>query len=115
MSASTGVDYVPIPEMDNPSQDKRRSARIPCRVPVTLRSTDGRDIQAICLDVNQDGIGIETYNQLAVGQRLELLVPKGNGDVKTVPMLVMFRMKTHFGLSALAAHEHVLDLIPTQG
>jgi hypothetical protein len=113
MSPTRSLDCVPLPEMDAKHQNRRRSARVYCRVPVTLRSSDGRDIQATCLDVNHNGIGIETHNQLAVGQRLQLLVPK-NGDVKAVPMLVMFRMNTHYGLSALDAYEHVLDLIPTQ-
>jgi hypothetical protein len=99
--------------MDQQQQNRRRSHRVFCRVPVTLRSTDGRDISAICLDVNQNGVGIETHNQLAVGQRLQLLVPHKNGEISPVPMLVMFRMNTHYGLSALDAYEQVLDLIPT--
>ncbi|MGZ4787284.1 MAG: PilZ domain-containing protein [Terriglobales bacterium] len=100
--------------MDETQQDRRRAPRVSCRVPVTLRSSDGRDIAAVCLDINQNGVGIETHNQLTVGQRLQLLVPKKDGDVTPVPMLVMFRMNTHYGLSALDAQERVLDLIPTQ-
>jgi len=108
------LDCAPLPEMDHPRKDKRRSPRVFCRVPVTLRSTDGRDISAVCLDVNRNGVGIETHSRLAVGQRLELLVHGKNGEVTPVPMLVMFRMDKHYGLSALGAYEHVLDLLPPQ-
>ena len=113
VNASSGVDYVPLPDMDSP-QDNRRTTRVHCSVPVTLRASDGRDIEATCLNINISGVGIETRNQLAVGQRLQLLVPKQGGEVKSVPMLVMYRMESHYGLSALEAHEHVLDLIPSQ-
>ena len=85
-----------------------------CRVPVTLRSSNGRDISATCLDVNFNGVGIESEYKLAVGQRLELLVRKHDGEITPVPMLVIFRMDKHYGLSALDAYEDVLDLIPTQ-
>jgi len=108
------LDCVALPEMDHPRKDKRRSPRVFCRVPVTLRSTDGRDISAVCLDVNRNGVGIETHSRLAVGQRLELLVHGKNGEVTPVPMLVMFRMDKHYGLSALGAYEHVLNLLPPQ-
>jgi len=95
--------------------EKRRTPRVYCRVPVTLRSSDGRDISATCMDVNYNGVGIESEHKLSVGQRLELLVRKNDGKVTPVPMLVMFRMDKHYGLSALDAFEDVLDLIPLQG
>ncbi|HUN87965.1 MAG TPA: PilZ domain-containing protein [Terriglobales bacterium] len=99
---------------DRFQSEKRRSERIFCRVPVTLRSYDGREIPATCLDVNFNGVGLETEGPLSVGQRIELLVRKRNGDVTPVPMLVIFRMEKHYGLSALDAYEDVLELIPTQ-
>ncbi len=100
--------------MDEPQTDKRRSPRVQCRVPVTLRSSDGRDVSATCLDINFNGIGIETHNRLAVGQRVQLMVSGRDGEVTPVPMLVIFRMDTHYGLSALGAFEHVLDLLPVE-
>jgi len=114
MSPSCTVDCVPLPDMDRQQQDRRHSPRVYCHVPVTLRYSDGREIEATCLDVNRTGVGIETHNRLTVGQRLQLLVPQKDGEATVVPMLVMFRMNTHYGLSALDAHDRVLDLIPTQ-
>ena len=114
MSATTDSDCIPIPEMQDQDGDRRRSTRVACNVSVKLRASDGRDIEATCLDINQNGVGIETHNQLSVGQRLELLVSKQNGEVTPVPMLVMFRMNTHYGLAVLDGQRHILDLIPTQ-
>jgi len=113
MSEACHFDCVPLPAMDE-KQDKRRSPRVNCHVPVTLRSSDGRDLSATCLDINLNGIGVETHNRLAVGQRVQLLVPSKNGDVTPVPMLVIFRMDKQYGLSALGAFEHVLDLLPIE-
>ena len=98
---------------DQPS-DRRRSSRVHCHVPVTLQSSDGRDIPAVCLDVNSNGVGVETEHRLAVGQRVELLVRKKNGKIARVPMLVIFRMEKQYGLSALDSYEDVLELIPVQ-
>ena len=109
------LDCVPIPEMDTPSKPELRHAtRIHCRVAVQLKTSDGRDLAATCLDVSVNGIGIETNYVLAVGQRLHLMVPKANGDISHVPMLVIYRMENRFGLSALGAYEDVLNLIPVQ-
>jgi hypothetical protein len=94
--------------------DFRHSARIHCRVPITLRTSDGRDISAVCLDVNRNGIGIESQHVFTVGQRLNLLVAKSKGDPSLVPMLVIYRMDKHYGLSALGAFEEVLNLLPAQ-
>jgi len=99
---------------DKSGPEKRRSQRIFCRVPVTLRAYDGREIPATCLDVNFNGVGLETEGPLAVGQRIELLVRRRDGEVTPVPMLVIFRMEKHYGLSALDAYEDILELIPTQ-
>ena len=100
---------------DSESAERRRSTRIPCRVSVILRKSDGRDLDAVCIDVNSSGIAIETENHLAVGQRLKLLLRKGSGETKPVPLLVMYRMEKHYGLSALEGPEDLLDLIPLQG
>ena len=109
------LNCVPLPVMNDKFQpDKRRSSRIFCRVPVTLRAYDGREISATCLDVNFNGVGLETDGPLSVGQRVELLVRKRGGEVTPVPMLVIFRMERHYGLSALDAYEDVLELIPAQ-
>lgn len=113
-TSSRILDCVPLPDMTDQSSEKRRSPRVFCRVPVTLRSSDGREISATCLDVNFNGVGLETEHALTVGQRLELLVRKNGGEVTPVPMLVIFRMDKHYGLSALDAYEDVLELIPMQ-
>lgn len=114
-SRSHAVDCVPLPEMNDPETTEiRRTPRVPCRVPVMLRRSDGRDVSAICTDVNASGIATESDSVLAVGERVKLLVRKHNGEVKPVPMLVMYRMEKHYGLSALDGFEDVLDLLPTQ-
>lgn len=108
-------DCVPLPRLnDIPAANKRRSTRIPCRVPVLLQTSDGRDIHAICVDVNAGGIAIETETILAVGQRVKLILQKKDGEVKAVPMLVIYRMEKHYGLSALDNYEDILDLLPVQ-
>lgn len=99
---------------DRQPHEKRRSARVHCRVPVTMRTSNGRDFTATCLDVNFNGVGIETDFTLSVGQRLELFVRKNDGSTVAVPMLVIFRMDKHYGLSALDAYEDILELIPLQ-
>lgn len=95
--------------------ENRRTPRVPCRVPVTLRRSDGRDVPALCVDVNASGIATESDSVFAVGERVKLLVRKRGGEVKPVPMLVMYRMERHYGLSALDGFEDVLELLPTQG
>jgi hypothetical protein len=94
--------------------DLRRSPRLSCRVPITLQAPDGRYIEAMCLDVNYNGVGIKTESELKVGQRLQLLARTNDGGTTAVPMLVIFSMEKHYGLSALEACEEVLDQIPMQ-
>ncbi len=109
------LNYVPLPDMDDPQTlDSRRTPRVPCRVPVTLHRSDGREVQAICTDVNASGIATESDSVLAVGERVKLLVQKRDGEVRPIPMLVMYRMERHYGLSALDGFEDVLELLPTQ-
>lgn len=109
------IDCVPLPDMnDLAAPDSRRTPRVPCRVPVILRRSDGREVGAICTDVNASGIATESESVLAVGERVKLLVRKRDGEVKPVPMLVMYRMEKHYGLSALDGFEDVLDLLPSQ-
>lgn len=114
-SLTHAVDCVPLPDMNDPeTTDSRRTPRLPCRVPVILRRSDGRDVSAICTDVNASGIATESDCVLAVGERVKLMVHKHNGEVKPVSMLVMYRMEKHYGLSALDGFEDVLELLPTQ-
>jgi len=107
------VDCVPLPQMnDQQPSEKRQSTRIFCNVPVQLQTSDGGEFSATCLDVNHNGVGIECGRVLTVGQRVHLMVP-GRGNA-TVPMLVIYRMDKHYGLSALGGFEEVLNLIPMQ-
>ncbi len=109
-------ECVPIPSMKQTGLNRRQSTRVHCRIEVNLQTADGRDISATCLDINSGGIGIESARVLTVGQRLNLLVPstRGAGSQGMVPMLVVYRMENHYGLSALGAYEDLLNLIPTQ-
>ena len=91
--------------------DNRRSAeRIPCHRSVRLETSDGRELQVICTDLNSGGIGIDTERLLRVGQRLELLL---DGQTR-VPLLVIYRMGNHYGLSALGLGERLVELLPVQ-
>jgi hypothetical protein len=99
---------------DGPYADKRRSPRVYCRVPITLQTFDGEYISATCLDVNYNGVGIETDGGLKIGQRLKLLARKNDGGLTPVPMQVVFGMEKHYGLSALDVYEEVLAEIPYQ-
>jgi hypothetical protein len=93
--------------------DHRHSNRIPCRIEVHLRGSDGQEYAAICVDVNRNGIGIESQQVFAVGQRLNLVIRKSS-ETTLVPMLVIYRMDKHYGLSALGAYDQVLNLLPHQ-
>jgi hypothetical protein len=108
------LDCVPLPVMKDPSENRRETTRVHCNVAVQLRASDGREIAATCVDVNSSGVGIESQHVLAVGQRLTLLSANQQGERTSVPMLVIYRMQNHYGLSALGAFQEVLNLIPTQ-
>jgi hypothetical protein len=88
--------------------DQRRRQRIPCTRPVTLVTSDDRYINALCTDLNSTGIGLDSDRILSVGQRLELLL-----DSQTrVPLLVIYRMGNHYGMSALSSGEKLMELLP---
>lgn len=90
--------------------DQRRAERIYCQRMVRLKTSDHREFDGICTDVNRTGIGLDSDWILAVGQRVELLLARG----QRVPMLVIYRMGKHYGLSALKKTEAVLELLPQQ-
>jgi hypothetical protein len=104
---------VPIPQISNAQAELRRTDRIPVMRAVQLRTSDKVEFSALCTDVNLSGIGIDCDHRLHVGQRLELVLSK-NGNSHLVPMMVIYRMGKHYGVSALASLEDVLDLLPMQ-
>ena len=90
--------------------NRRTSERIPCRRSVRLETSDLRELSALCTDLNSTGIGIDSERVLKVGQRLELLL-----DAQTrVPLLVIYRLDNHYGLSALSSGERLMELLPVQ-
>jgi hypothetical protein len=102
-------DCVPLPAMPySGTVDSRQTERIYCERLVQLRTSDKREFAATCTDVNRSGIGVECERVLAVGQRVELLLARD----QRVPMLVMYRMGQHYGLSALGSFEAMLELLP---
>jgi PilZ domain len=104
-------DCVPLPFPGSMGTiEQRRSERVYCQRSVQLRTSDQREFSGVCTDVNQSGIGIESKRVLAVGQRLELIL----AGQKRVPMLVIYRMADHYGLSALGSFEALLELLPKQ-
>jgi hypothetical protein len=104
-------DCVPLP-LDGllGTIEQRNSERVYCQRPVQLRTSDRREFAGLCTDVNQSGIGLDSKRVLAVGQRLELMI---NAE-RRVPMLVIYRMGDHYGLSALGSYEMLLELLPRQ-
>jgi PilZ domain len=104
-------ENVPIPVMSSlQTLQQRKTERVYCNRPVHLRTSDAREFTALCTDVNGSGIGVESERVLAVGQRIELML---SGEER-VPMMVMYRMSQHYGLSALGSFEAVLDVLPKQ-
>lgn len=90
--------------------DQRRIQRIPCSRPVKLLTSDDREVEALCTDLNSSGLGVDTSYVLSVGQRVELHI----GEQSRVPLLVIYRMGNHYGLSALGGGENLLSLLPVQ-
>lgn len=107
-------DCVPIPQLSNVPTDSRRNDRIPVLRSVQLRTSDRIEFAAFCTDVNLSGIGIECEHMLHVGQRLELLIDAKDGHSNSVPMMVIYRMGRHYGVTALASLDEVLELLPLQ-
>jgi hypothetical protein len=104
-------DSVPLPSMFSVGAiENRRSERIHCHRLVQLLRSDHRELAATCTDVNECGIGIDCDRVLAVGQRVQLLLSKE----QRVPMLVIYRMDQHYGLSALGSCELLLELLTQQ-
>ncbi len=107
---------VPLPQMSSGMVlNARRTERIPVMRNVGLRTSDGREFTALCTDVNQSGIGIDSDYMLRVGQKITMEVTTRVGDRKTVPFLVIYRMGQHYGLCALGWLEDVLELLPING
>ena len=104
-------DCVPLPLVGSVgTTELRNSERVYCQRPVRLLTSDRREFAALCTDVNQSGIGLDSKRVLAVGQRVELML----GAEERVPLLVIYRMGDHYGLSALGSYERLLELLPTQ-
>jgi hypothetical protein len=113
---SFATDGVPLPTFDGPDlRDYRRSERVTVQRPVTLKTSDGWSFDGICTDVNLSGIGLDTDHLLKVGQRVYLEMPAKSGANRQIPMIVIYRMRKHYGLSALASLDEVLELLPVQG
>jgi hypothetical protein len=89
--------------------ENRKAARMPSGHSVCLRSSVGTDVHGICTDVNSGGLGVDTDVVLRVGQRMDLVLER-----KTVPMLVIYRMGNHYGLSSLAAFDEWMEFLPEQ-
>ncbi|HET9698607.1 MAG TPA: PilZ domain-containing protein [Terriglobales bacterium] len=107
------TDCVPIPQLEGSARrDSRKTDRIAVRREVQLRTSDQRILTALCTDVNLSGIGIDTERVLKVGQRLEIELKLKNGDTARVPLMVIYRMGKHYGLSTLTSAYDLLELLP---
>jgi hypothetical protein len=106
------TDCVPIPQLGDPTAEMRKTDRIPVRREIHLCTSDHREFAAVCTDVNLSGIGIDSDRVLKVGQRLQLeLTVKGGSEVQ-VPLMVIYRMGKHYGLSTLGSNYDLLELLP---
>jgi hypothetical protein len=102
---------VPLPIMSSlGTLEQRKTDRIFCQRAIRLCTSDQREFTVVCTDVNQTGIGVESERVLSVGQRVELVLARE----QRVPMLVMYRMGQHYGLSALGSYDSVLEILPQQ-
>ncbi len=107
------TDYVPIPQLERTTQgESRKTDRISVRREVQLRTSDRRLLTVLCTDVNLSGIGIDTERVLKVGQRLEIELTLKNGEQARVPLMVIYRMGKHYGLSTLTSAYDLLELLP---
>jgi PilZ domain len=106
-------EYVPISRFHSLAvAENRATERISVQREVRFRTSDKREFSAMCTDVNFGGIGIDCDRILKVGQRLELSVERPDGGEVKVPMMVIYRMGRHYGLSALANSDGLLELVP---
>ena len=110
----SGVPLPEVPETDS-MPEQRRSNRLPVMRTVKLRTSDGWAFQALCTDLNQSGIGVDSERVLKVGQRVNLEIATPEGPFEPVKLLVIYRMGNHYGLSVLGgAAERLLELLPEQ-
>ena len=106
-------DYVPIPQLNSPVvAENRATERLPVHREVRFQTSDKREFNAVCTDVNMSGIGIDRDRILKVGQRLELTIEAAAGRELKLPLMVIYRMGRHYGLSALGNSDELLGLIP---
>jgi hypothetical protein len=47
-----------------------------------------------------------------VGQRLQLQLEQNGSEQTHVPLMVIYRMGKHYGLSILASNHNLLELLP---
>lgn len=91
--------------------ERRHLDRITVMRPVTLRSSNRSEFTGVCTDVNLGGIGLETDYVLKVGQRVELELTSADARKQCVPMMVIYRMGKHYGLSAIAPLDELVQLL----
>ena len=99
---------------DTVQTESRATRRVPVMRQVKVRASDGWEFVGLCTDVNLSGVGLETDHILKVGQRLEVEVHCRSGELIRIPMMVIYRMDRHYGLTTLSSPETVLELLPEQ-
>lgn len=94
--------------------ERRQLERVTVMRPVDLRTSDGWHFSGMCTDVNLGGIGLDSDHVLKVGQRIELELKRRDGRQSQIPLMVIYRMGNHYGLSAIASLDELLELFPQQ-
>lgn len=104
---------MPIPQLNSSAAaENRATERLPVEREVRFCTSDKREFSALCTDLNMGGIGIDSDRVLKVGQRVELTLVARDGREVKVPMMVIYRMGRHYGLSALGKLDELLALVP---
>ncbi len=83
--------------------ERRRNERLPTAVPLRLRRFEVvRPRAALCTDISEGGIGVDTAESLGVGEVVEIEFVEAD-RVLTARCRVMYRQMQHYGLAFLGA------------
>ena len=68
-------------QSDHAYSEKRDFIRMRLETPVILQHA-GQDIQAHCLDLSSTGMQLEAHCQVAMGDRVKVLIPSEHSELK---------------------------------
>ncbi len=82
---------------------RRRHRRLPLRVPMRFRRTDGsgQEYEGMSTDVSIGGLGAEVNANFAIGEILDCCFECAEYDSSSYRARVIYRNKRHYGLYLL--------------